>query len=405
MSIPIERNSSPQADSQRSRSLATSYRSQHGERLMASIAEESIGRDLLDEETAELLEDQGLENVLSRTTTTDTLRRQHSLLGTHRRTSYTTSGPRPFLGLHQTTPDIIPTEQDREEAINEERSLLQDNNIIRPDSLRRRGSHVSKSSGTGFKRQLSFPTLSLSRQNTGAAPDEEAGPTEATALLSSDPISNPSAPPDRDNDTTEIEQKWEDAVLAGKIHTTWQREFKVLVTYSAPLILTFILQSSLTITSLFTVGHIGKHELGAVSLGGMTATITGYCVYIGLATSLDTLCAQAYGSGRKKLVGLNLQRMVFFLWVCTVPIAVVWFFSEDILVKVIPEEEVAILAGRYLRILILGAPAYACWESSKRYVQAQGRFAATMYVLLIAAPSNVLMHWLFVWVSFCNLLD
>ena len=131
----------------------------------------------------------------------------------------------------------------------------------------------------------------------------------------------------------------------------------------------------------------------------MTATITGYAVYHGLATSLDTLCAQAYGSGKKKLVGLNLQRMVFFLWTCTIPIAALWLSAESILTKIVPEKDIAILAARYLRVLIFGAPGYALFESSKRYVQAQGRFSATMYVLLIAAPANIFMHWLFVWVS------
>ena len=63
-----------------------------------------------------------------------------------------------------------------------------------------------------------------------------------------------------------------------------------------------------------------------------------------------------------------------------------------------PEREIAVLAGQYLRVLILGAPAYAAFESGKRYVQAQGRFAANMYVLLVAAPMNVALHWLFVWV-------
>lgn len=58
------------------------------------------------------------------------------------------------------------------------------------------------------------------------------------------------------------------------------------------MILTFLLQYSLPVASIFTVGHIGKTELGAVSLASMTASITGYAVYQGLATSLDTLCAR-----------------------------------------------------------------------------------------------------------------
>lgn len=122
-------------------------------------------------------------------------------------------------------------------------------------------------------------------------------------------------------------------------------------------------------------------------------------VYQGLATSLDTLCAQAFGSGKKKLVGLQMQRMVCFLWVITLPIALLWFFADRILNHIVPEKDVADLAGLYLKVVALGAPGYAAFESGKRYVQAQGIFSASLYVLLICAPLNAFMNWLFVWVS------
>jgi MATE family multidrug resistance protein len=130
----------------------------------------------------------------------------------------------------------------------------------------------------------------------------------------------------------------------------------------------------------------------------VTANITGYAVYQGLATSLDTLCAQAYGSGRKKLVGLQLQRMIYFLWVITIPIALIWLSGTAILSAIVPERETARLAGTYLKILLAGAPGYAAFESGKRFLQAQGLFSATLYVLLICAPLNALMNYLFVWV-------
>lgn len=185
--------------------------------------------------------------------------------------------------------------------------------------------------------------------------------------------------------------------MAGRIKTTWQREAKVLSRYSAPLIVTFLLQYSLTVASIFTVGHLGTVELGAVSLASMTANITGYAIYQGLATSLDTLCAQAYGSGRKKLVGLQMQRMVYFLFVCTIPIGIIWLCAEPILVRIVPERDTARLAAQYLRVILIGAPGYACFESGKRYTQAQGLFSASLYVLLICAPLNAFMNWLFVW--------
>jgi multidrug resistance protein, MATE family len=186
-------------------------------------------------------------------------------------------------------------------------------------------------------------------------------------------------------------------VVAGKIQTTWQREAKVLAKYSAPLMVTFVLQYSLTVASIFAVGHIGTAELGAVSLASMTANITGFAIYQGLATSLDTLCAQAYGSGHRKLVGLQMQRMIYFLWFISIPIAVVWLLADKILSAIVPEAEVAALAGLYLKIVLVGAPGYAAFEAGKRFVQAQGLFSASLYVLLFCAPFNAFMNWLLVW--------
>ena len=131
----------------------------------------------------------------------------------------------------------------------------------------------------------------------------------------------------------------------------------------------------------------------------MTANITGYAVYQGLATSLDTLCAQAYGSGKRHLVGLQMQRMLLFLWTITIPMAIVWASSTAILEAIVPEKETARLAGLYLKVLIAGAPGYAAFESGKRYVQAQGLFTANLYCLVICAPLNAVLNYLFVWVS------
>jgi MATE family multidrug resistance protein len=232
--------------------------------------------------------------------------------------------------------------------------------------------------------------------DAGLDVSEGAEATETTALLGHDEAAPSSA---SDGSGEVIDQKWEEAVRAGLIHTTWQRELKVLGRYTGPLMVTFVLQNSLTVASIFTVGHLGKVQLGAVSLGSMSASITGFAAYQGLATSLDTLCAQAYGSGRKELVGLHTQRMIYFLWVITIPIGLLWFFADKILAVIVPEPEVARLAGQYLKIVLIGAPGYACFEAGKRYVQAQGLFTAALLVLLICAPLNAFMNWLFVWVS------
>lgn len=129
----------------------------------------------------------------------------------------------------------------------------------------------------------------------------------------------------------------------------------------------------------------------------MSANITCYSFVQGLATSLDTLCAQAYGSGHRHLVGLQLQRMTYFLLILLIPIAVLWLNAEGILIHLIPDRRSAELAGLYLRTILGGAPAFVCFETGKRFVQAQGLFQATTYVLMFVAPLNILLNYLFVW--------
>lgn len=129
----------------------------------------------------------------------------------------------------------------------------------------------------------------------------------------------------------------------------------------------------------------------------MTANITCSAPFQGLATSLDTLCAQAYGSGHKHLVGLQIQRMICFLMLLFLPLIILWMYSTELLAMMIPEYRSAELAGMYLKIYLLGVPAFIVFEGGKRFVQAQGLFQATTYVLLIAAPLNVFFNWFFVW--------
>lgn len=391
------------AADQSMRLLSTSFRS-HLSSFSASspIAEAAIARDIEDEaEQAGALQDDDDDDYDQAGWAIKPS--DHSLAEGYHRPSYVAAGPRAAVVQNSSFTDHgYLTKREAEEARNDERSLLRDNSLLPPKHPRRRSSG-GQSSFQGLSARLSIPRLRRSIDEEAAVDDAVsngvADLSERTALLGASREADPSKPYGGLDTPENISKKWEEAVTAGIIQTTWQREAKVLAKYSPSLILTFLLQYSLTVASIFTVGHIGKIELGAVSLASMTASITGYSVYQGLATSLDTLCAQAYGSGHKTLVGLQLQRMVYFLWTITIPIAIIWFFGTQILEAIVPEKETAKLAGLYLKVLIAGAPGYAAFESGKRFVQAQGLFSATFYVLLICAPLNAFMNWLFVWVS------
>ncbi|KAJ5227573.1 uncharacterized protein N7469_007579 [Penicillium citrinum] len=364
------------------------------------LAEASIARDLAeyDDGSAISSTDNTSESSTVRATSSHAATNPHSLAGSYRRPSFFTSGNHgtvvPSQGDYQPL-----TLNEREQAIEDERHLLSDNHLIAPENRHIHGKarglqhklsslfSTSPGQGSSSKQHDSIRSSDWPRPNFAATPQT----SETTALLGSPGNGQ------HEMNAEEIDRKWEEAVTAGLINTTWRREAQVIGRYSLPLMVTFLLQYSLTVASIFTIGHLGKEELGAVSLASMTVSITGNAVYSGLATSLDTLCAQAYGSGKKKLVGLQMLRMIYFLWVVTIPIAVLWYFSEHILAKIVPEKRVAEMAGLYLKVALLGTPGFACFESGKRYLQAQGVFSASLWVLLVCAPLNAFMNWFFVW--------
>jgi len=320
---------------------------------VSPLAQAAIARDLEEEESYHDLENAVNESGADQSSDSDesTLRPDRtgrsytrSMVGSYRRPSYTAGGPRATIGSGLRSASRQATKTERHEARREERSLLRDNNVIPPKHPQK------KQSSKTLRHRISQVLPSVGVRVPGGdrkvvPPDDEAA---ARAVYSNADLpdtapllGNPELPYGGQDSPRNIDQKWEDAVMEGKIKTAWQREAKVLARYSAPLIVTFLLQYSLTVASIFTVGHLGKVELGAVSLASMTANIFGYAIYQGLATSLDTLCAQAYGSGHKKLVGLQMQRMVYFLWAITVPIGIVWLSADRILERIVPEKDVA----------------------------------------------------------------
>ena len=243
------------------------------------------------------------------------------------------------------------TERDNSLSHREERSLLRDNHILPPKHRRPYKESLWRQL---YRRVFSTKVSELSADGF-AGVDFVSPPKvlESSPLLHHDYLGGDEGPPSPSPSETQV--LWE-AVPPNALKTTWQREAKTLTQYARSLILTFLLHYSVQITSVFTVGAIGRIELGAVSLAAMSANVTGYIPIQGLSTCLDTLCAQAYGSGHKKLVGLQLQRMTYLLWLLLIPIGTLWWFAGRILASIIPDQETAALASLIFVSLSLVLP-------------------------------------------------
>ncbi|KAJ9659047.1 hypothetical protein H2198_003336 [Neophaeococcomyces mojaviensis] len=177
---------------------------------------------------------------------------------------------------------------------------------------------------------------------------------------------------------------------------TWRAESWLLLSYAAPLIGTYLLQYFYSVVTIFVAGHINSEALAAASIGVFTMNIIGFSVFEGMATALDTLCAQAYGSGNIKGVGIHVQRMLLCMGIVAVPIAAFWICSPWILSLFVKQTYLAVRAGQFLHVSLIGVPGYASFEALKRFSQAQGDFTSSLVVLIICAPVNVFLNWLFV---------
>ncbi|RYO94336.1 hypothetical protein DL764_007853 [Monosporascus ibericus] len=182
--------------------------------------------------------------------------------------------------------------------------------------------------------------------------------------------------------------------LVGDRDQSWRSELWLLVRYCAPLIATYLLQFSYTVITTFVAGHLSADDLAAASLGMTTMSIVGFATIEGMATALDTLCAQAYGSGNLVGVGLHVQRMLLLMALACVPIGAVWLWSPRILSLFVRQRHLALMAGSFLRSSLVGLPGYASFEALKRFLQAQGDFRAAVVVLVVCAPTNAFLSWL-----------
>lgn len=70
-----------------------------------------------------------------------------------------------------------------------------------------------------------------------------------------------------------------------------------------------LLEYSLALSSVISIGHISTTALAASALGTMTAGVTAFSIIQGAASALDTLLPSAWTSSQPELVGVWSQRM------------------------------------------------------------------------------------------------
>ncbi|XP_010260247.1 PREDICTED: protein DETOXIFICATION 18-like [Nelumbo nucifera] len=148
-------------------------------------------------------------------------------------------------------------------------------------------------------------------------------------------------------------------------------EAKKQITFSVPMILSNVSYYCITLISVMFAGHLGDVELAGSTLANSWATVTGLALMTGLSGALETLCGQGYGAKLYRMLGIYLQSSIITSFLFSVLVSVVWFYSDQILILLHQEPEVAKMAGLYLKHLIPGLFAYGFLQCTLRFLQTQ----------------------------------
>ena len=183
-------------------------------------------------------------------------------------------------------------------------------------------------------------------------------------------------------------------------YVLWLTEMWFLTTASVPVILAYMLQNSLQTVSVLVVGRLSSEALAVAAFSYMFAMATAWLIALGGTSALDTLASSSFtlASKDKSQLGILLQRGIVVLTGFYAVVAILWvFFSEPLFRALHQPEAICVQSARFLALLTPGGLGYVWFECMKKFLQAQGLYRAGSYVLVITAPLNGVLNYLFIY--------
>jgi MATE family multidrug resistance protein len=166
-----------------------------------------------------------------------------------------------------------------------------------------------------------------------------------------------------------------------------------------PVSLVFCIYIITNLANILFVSHSSgpnvEDMLGGVGYGVIIYNMLGVSVCFGLASALDTLCTHAYGAKMYYLMGCYLNRARVILTIVFVPVFFILCFIESILLLINQKPEIAFYAGQFCRGLLPGLWFFYQTDAMRRFLQAQGIYIPTIFIVLTTSLIHPLWLYLF----------
>ncbi|XP_040997323.1 protein DETOXIFICATION 27-like [Juglans microcarpa x Juglans regia] len=182
--------------------------------------------------------------------------------------------------------------------------------------------------------------------------------------------------------------------LASRIWIETRKLWKIV----GPAIFSRVVSYSMNVITQAFAGHLGEVELAAISIANTVIVGFNFGLLLGMASALETLCGQAFGAKRYRMLGIYLQRSWIVLFLCCFLLLPFYIFASPILKLLGQPDDVAESSGLVACWLIPLHFSFAFQFPLQRFLQSQLKNIVIAWVSLAGLLVNVLMSWLLIYV-------
>ena len=179
----------------------------------------------------------------------------------------------------------------------------------------------------------------------------------------------------------------------------WRREAAETIRLALPIALTQLGQVAMMTSDLVLVGRLGGEAVAASAL----AQIVLFAVFVlgmGLVSAVAPLAAQAFGAREPRMVRRALRVGLWVSVLLGVPMTLVQWHGEGILLALGQEPATAHLAGQYLMGLGLSIVPGWWFIALRGFMGAVNRPEPALWITLAAIPANALLAYALIFGAF-----
>ncbi|KAL3504804.1 hypothetical protein ACH5RR_034645 [Cinchona calisaya] len=173
-------------------------------------------------------------------------------------------------------------------------------------------------------------------------------------------------------------------------------ESKKLWQVVGPAIIARVANYTMNVVTQAFAGHLGDVELASMSIANNVLVALNYGLLLGMATTLETLCGQAFGAKRYNMLGIYLQRSWIVLFLASILLLPLYIYATPILKLLGQPEDVAELAGLLSIWFIPMHLGFAFQCSLQRFLMSQLKVNVVAVVSTLTLVIHAFISWLFV---------